>query len=151
MSAAQKRIEKELQDITQDPPPNISAKLKNEGETHAWIATLTGPEESPHAGGSFHLDIRLPIDYPFKAPKVTFSTRIFHPNVSTGGHVALSILNDAWSPALTVEKVLLSVSSLLSDPNPNDPLNQEAAKLFTQDHAAYDEIAREWTRKYATP
>ena len=83
-----------------------------------WVSTIAGPKGSPYEGGVFYLDIQFPSDYPFKPPKVTFSTRIYHCNITSQGAICLDILKDNWSPALSVSKVLLSVSSLLTDPNP---------------------------------
>ena len=68
-----------------------------------------GPEESPYTGGVFFLDIHFPADYPFKPPKVSFTTRIYHCNINSNGGICLDILKDQWSPALTISKVLLSV------------------------------------------
>ena len=45
--------------------------------------------------------------------------------------------------------VLLSVCSLLTDPNPDDPLVPEIARLYKSDKAKHDAQAKEWTRKYA--
>lgn len=115
-----------------------------------WQATILGPPETPFANGVFILEIWFPIDYPFKPPKVKFKTRIYHPNVNSEGAICLDILKDAWSPALTVSKVLLSISSLLADPNPDDPLVTEIADQYKRDRAKYDSVAREYTRKYAT-
>ena len=86
---------------------------------------ISGPEKSPFEGGLFALDINFPNDYPFKPPKVRFETRICHPNVNSSGNICMDVLKDSWSPALTTSKVLLSITSLLCDPNPDDPLDPE--------------------------
>lgn len=114
-----------------------------------WNATIMGPTDSPYAGGVFMVKIHFPVDYPFKPPKVEFTTRLYHPNVNAHGSICLDILKDQWSPALTISKVLLSICSLLTDPNPDDPLVPEIAHLYKTDKAKYDETARQWTTKYA--
>lgn len=60
--------------------------------------------ESPYSGGVFFLSIHFPTDYPFKPPKVNFTTRIYHPNINSNGSICLDILRDQWSPALTISK-----------------------------------------------
>eukprot|EP00004_Rigifila_ramosa_P026259 TRINITY_DN80_c0_g1_i3.p1 TRINITY_DN80_c0_g1~~TRINITY_DN80_c0_g1_i3.p1 ORF type:complete len:161 (+),score=41.90 TRINITY_DN80_c0_g1_i3:37-483(+) len=145
---ALKRIQKELQDIQSDPPSNCSAG-PNGNDLFAWQATIMGPQDSPYAGGVFFLNIHFPADYPFKPPKLQFTTRIYHPNINANGGICLDILKDQWSPALTVSKVLLSLCSLLCDPNPDDPLVPEIAQLYKADKARYEATAKEWTRKYA--
>ena len=101
-----------------------------------------GPEDSPYSGGVFFLNIHFPADYPFKPPKVSFTTRIYHCNINANGGICLDILKDQWSPALTISKVLLSICSLLTDPNPDDPLNSQAAGLLRDDLPAYEERCR---------
>lgn len=81
-----------------------------------------GPPDSPYSGGVFFLLIHFPTDYPFKPPKVNFTTKIYHPNINSNGSICLDILRDQWSPALTISKVLLSICSMLTDPNPGLPL-----------------------------
>lgn len=105
--------------------------------------------DSPYSGGVYFLTIHFPTDYPFKPPKISFTTRIYHPNINSNGSICLDILRDQWSPALTVSKVLLSICSLLTDPNPDDPLVPEIAQTYKTNRQRYDETAREWTRKYA--
>lgn len=116
---ALKRIKKELEDLKRDPPAQCSAGPVSEDLFH-WQATIMGPPDSPYQGGVFFLTIHFPTDYPFKPPKVAFTTRIYHPNINSNGSICLDILRSQWSPALTISKVLLSICSLLTDPNPDD-------------------------------
>jgi len=148
MGSATKRINKELQDLSKDPPSTCSAGPLNDDIFH-WQSTIMGPKDSPYEGGIFFLNIHFPTDYPFKPPKVQFTTKIYHCNVNNNGSICLDILQSQWSPALTISKVLLSVCSLLTDPNPDDPLVPEIARLYKSDKGKHDETAKEWTRKYA--
>ncbi|XP_040602688.1 ubiquitin-conjugating enzyme E2 D4 isoform X2 [Mesocricetus auratus] len=102
-----------------------------------WQATIMGPNDSPYQGGVFFLTIHFPTDYPFKPPKVAFTTKIYHPNINSNGNICLDILRSQWSPALTVSKVLLSICSLLCDPNPDDPLVPEIAHTYKADREKY--------------
>jgi ubiquitin-conjugating enzyme E2 D/E len=150
MAAAKKRLKKELQDISKDPPPNCSAGPSKEKNTiNEWTATIMGPSKSPYEGGVFFLQINFPPDYPFKPPKVKFTTKIYHPNINKNGGICLDILKDQWSPALTISKVLLSICSLLTDPNPDDPLVTDIAKLYLENREKYNATAKLWTQKYA--
>ena len=144
-----KRIQKEHQDLSKDAPENCSAGSRGDN-LFIWDATIIGPTESPYAGGLFKLEIHFPSDYPFKPPKVTFLTKIYHPNINSYGNICLDILKDQWSPALTVSKVLLSICSLLNDPNPKDPLVPDIAHLYEKDRAKYEENATSWTMRYAS-
>lgn len=152
MSSALKRIAKEYADIQKDPPANCSAGPdpdRKPQDMHFWVAQILGPAGSPYEGGIFSLKIEFPKDYPFKPPKVQFTTKVYHCNINDKGGICLDILKDNWSPALTISKVLLSICSLLTDPNPNDPLVPEIAKQYKENRALHDKTAREWTRKYA--
>uniref|UniRef100_A0A8C4QIF8 E2 ubiquitin-conjugating enzyme n=1 Tax=Eptatretus burgeri TaxID=7764 RepID=A0A8C4QIF8_EPTBU len=111
------KIQKELAEITLDPPPNCSAGPKGDN-MYEWRSTILGPPGSVYEGGVFFLDITFTPEYPFKPPKVTFRTRIYHCNINSQGVICLDILKDNWSPALTISKVLLSICSLLTDANP---------------------------------
>merc|ERR1711991_147668 len=109
-----------------------------------------GPDGTPYEGGLFFLDIAFPKDYPFQPPKVSFRTKIYHCNINSSGSICLDILKDQWSPALSISRVLLSITSLLNEPNPDDPLVGNIAQQYRSDRKAHDAVAREWTRKYAT-
>ncbi|XP_002129800.2 ubiquitin-conjugating enzyme E2-17 kDa-like [Ciona intestinalis] len=147
---ALRRIKKELKDLEKDGPCNCTAAPAGEGgDLFQWEAMIMGPVDSPYEGGAFYLKIQFPIDYPFKPPKVVFTTKIYHPNINSTGNICLDILRSQWSPALNVSKVLLSISSLLCDPNPGHPLVPEIAKLYVDNREKYLQNAIEWTRKYA--
>jgi ubiquitin-conjugating enzyme E2 D/E len=147
---AQKRITTELKELQRDPPSNCSAGPVGD-DIFNWEGCIVGPEGTPFHGGMFKLSIQFPVDYPFRAPHMKFKTKIYHPNINSSGLICLDILKDKWSPALTISKVLLSISSLLSDPNPDDPFVAEIANLYKQDRAAYEEKALMWTLQYAIP
>jgi ubiquitin-conjugating enzyme E2 D/E len=145
---ALKRLAKELADLRKDPPPNCSAGPQGD-DLLSWQATIMGPVGSPYQGGVFFLKIQFPLDYPFKPPKCWFTSRIYHPNINANGGICLDILKDQWSPALTISKVLLSICSLLTDPNPDDPLVTDIANMYKNDKEQYNRIAKEFTEKYA--
>ncbi|VDP17635.1 unnamed protein product [Soboliphyme baturini] len=146
---ALRRLSKELAEITNDPPPNCSAGPKG-NDMYEWVGTILGPPKSVYEGGIFFLDIHFPQDYPFKPPKIMFQTRIYHCNINKSGTICLDILKDKWSPALTISKVLLSISSLLTDCNPQDPLVSQIAVQYLENREEHDRIARAWTKAYAT-
>ncbi|KAG5397603.1 hypothetical protein IGI04_019417, partial [Brassica rapa subsp. trilocularis] len=125
---AMQRIEKEFKDMTSKD--SLYSIGRDSNNLFKWNAMIQGPEGTPYAGGMFSIDIKFPKNYPFTAPKFTFKTRIYHPNINSEGSICLDILKDKWSPPLTVEKVLLSITSLLADPNPDDPLVGEIGELF---------------------
>ena len=111
---------------------------------------LEGPPQTPYQNGIFLFSIIFPEDYPFKPPTFIFKTKIFHPNISEDGKVSIDILQDQWSPALMLfDKIILSVQSILNDPNPNDFLNKEAAKLFIENKEKYEETVIEYVKQFA--
>ena len=145
---ALQRIQKEHQNLMSDPPANCSAGPMAD-DMFRWQATLLGPTESPYENGVFFLEINFPAEYPYKPPRIHFSTKIYHPNINSNGGICLDILKDQWSPALTISKVLLSICSLLNDPNPDDPLVPSIAELYIKNKELYIINARAWTLQYA--
>ena len=143
-----KHTNKELSDLARDPPAQCSASPVGDDMFH-WQVTIMGPNNSPCQDGVFFLIIHFPTDYPFKPPKVAFTIRIYHPNINSNDSICLDILRSQWSPALTISKVLLSICSLLWDPNPYDSLVPEIARIYKTDGDKYNRISQEWTQKYA--
>eukprot|EP00756_Hemistasia_phaeocysticola_P011135 Hpha_TRINITY_DN15091_c0_g1::TRINITY_DN15091_c0_g1_i1::g.126045::m.126045/K10580/UBE2N, BLU, UBC13; ubiquitin-conjugating enzyme E2 N len=142
------RIVKETEKLAKEPPEGISAAPSRENPRYFQIA-VQGPSSSAYEGGVFNLELFLPEEYPMVPPKVRFLTRIWHPNVDKLGRICLDILKDKWSPALQIRTVLLSIQALLSAPNPDDPLNNEAAEQWKQDERAALAKAKDYTVRYA--
>ena len=147
---SQRRIEKELMELRRDPPSSCSAGPTGD-DLFKWDGCIFGPDESPYSGGVFKLSIQFPVDYPFRPPHVQFKTPIYHPNINSAGLICLDILKGQWSPALTISKVLLSITSLLTDPNPDDPFVPHIARQYKTNRLEYEMRAREWTLLYAQP
>lgn len=143
------RISRELAELRRDPPSNCSAGPVSDHSMFEWEGVIMGPADSPFQGGAFQVAIQFPAEYPFKPPYIKFKTRIYHPNINGAGQICLDILKGNWSPVLTIGKVLLSISSLLTDPNPDDPFVADIAKQYKTNRAAYDAEARRWTQLYA--
>ncbi|XP_044062033.1 ubiquitin-conjugating enzyme E2-17 kDa-like isoform X1 [Siniperca chuatsi] len=129
---ALKRISKELTDLSRDPPAQCSAGPVGEDMFH-WQATIMGPPDSPYQGGVFFLTIHFPTDYPFKPPKVAFTTRIYHPNINSNGSICLDILRSQWSPALTISKGTTRQLRTGLRNTPCDPLLTAGTNCFSHE------------------
>ncbi|GJF00189.1 ubiquitin-conjugating enzyme E2 [Phanerochaete sordida] len=145
-----KRIHREIADVKKEDLGNITLCPTNDN-LFQWKATIPGPEGSVYEGGVFNVDITLGHDYPFSAPHMTFKTRIYHMNINERGGICIDILKHNWSPALSLFKVILSLSSLLTDPNPRDPLVPSIATEYVRNREQHDRTARQWTQLYARP
>ncbi|XP_009799944.1 SUMO-conjugating enzyme UBC9-like [Nicotiana sylvestris] len=146
---ASKRILKELEAVVKDPPVFCTLGPVAADDLFHWEATIFGPPDSSYACGMFLVTIHFPRDYPFKPPKIRFRTKVFHPNINSSGRICLDVLKEQWSPALTISAMLMSVCSLLTDPNPDDPLVPEIGHMYKTDRNRYETTARTWTRAYA--
>ena len=113
-----KRLKREKMMMEKNPEAEYSAGPLNESDLYRWQATIMGPSDSPFEGGIFLLDVTFPTDYPFKPPKIVCKTKIYHPNINSNGNICLDILKINWSPSLTLNKVLVSLNSLLCDLRP---------------------------------
>ena len=145
----EKRLKRELERLQKDPPPGCRASLISDKNLFEWEAWIEGPESSSYEGGIYRLTLTFPKNYPIKPPNVLCKTKIYHCNINDSGQICLDILKGQWSPVLTISKILLSFQSLLTDPNPDDPLVPDVAKIYRKSKIEHDRIAREWNLKYA--
>ena len=111
-----------------------------------WYSVLKGPDDSPYEGGTFKLKIKIPENYPESPPKVEFETKIMHPNIAGNGDICISLLEPAyWVPTMTIEKVMLSILSLLCDPNPEDAIEPGIGRLYVTDKSKFMSLAANYT------
>ncbi|CAF1349567.1 unnamed protein product [Adineta ricciae] len=140
---AQRRLMRDLRDLTQNPVEGINAAPVSADNIFQWNAILEGPEDSLFEDATFVLTLKFPGDYPNHPPEVKFVTKVFHPNIYMDGSICLDILQHRWSASLDVSTLLVSIRSLLTDPNPASPANSEAAMLYQNHRRDYERRVRE--------
>ncbi|XP_039071976.1 LOW QUALITY PROTEIN: probable ubiquitin-conjugating enzyme E2 C [Hibiscus syriacus] len=134
-TSATQRLQKELMDLMMCGG-DLGVSAFPQGESiFTWIGTIEGGKGTMYEGLSYKVSLHFMSDYPFKPPQVKFETICFHPNVDQFGNICLDILQDQfhfdkWSSAYDCRTILLSVQSLLGDPNPESSLNNYAAALW---------------------
>ncbi|KAL0211099.1 hypothetical protein P9112_009397 [Eukaryota sp. TZLM1-RC] len=142
------RINKEISRLMRDPITGISVTV-DPSNNRSLTAQVAGPPGTPYEGGVFTIEMFLPQNYPMEPPKCRFATDVYHMNIDSLGRICLDILKTDWSPAMQVSTVLLSIQSLLQDPNPEDPLRNDLASIFIANKKQYNENARQHTRQHA--
>lgn len=145
---AKKRLLSELSKISEEDKEVFYIEPK-EDKIMTWEGYIIGPKGTPYETGKFHLNITFPSDYPYNPPLILFKTKIYHPNIHENGAICLDILKDEWSPILTVSKIMYSLSSLMSEPNPDDPLVDSIANEMKSNPDLFLKNARLFTEKYA--
>lgn len=139
-----------------------SIGLENDDDLFLWNVTFEGPESSLYEGGYFKTQLRFPQDYPNSPPEMKFICPMWHPNIYEDGKVCISILHSAgndtmsdetaderWRPILGVESVLLSVISMMNDPNINSPANIDASVQYRDNREAYNQKVRRLAQRAA--
>ena len=135
---AKRRVMRDFKKMRDDPPHGVSA-VPDESDIMKWTAVIFGPEDSCWEGGVFKLALEFTSEYPLLPPKVKFLTPVYHPNVYTNGDICMDILKAQWSPVYDAAALLLSIQSLLADPNPASAANADAAQVFTSNRKLYEE------------
>ncbi|KAI5169752.1 ubiquitin-conjugating enzyme E2 A [Pancytospora epiphaga] len=126
---AKRRLLKDLSTINKENSNMIYAQPL-EDNMFIWVAVIIGPPDTPYENGTFSLVLTFDEGYPNHPPQVSFISKMFHPNVYPNGELCLDIIKNKWSPSYDVLGVLMSVQSLLNDPNNRSPANLEASKLY---------------------
>ncbi|CAL8071290.1 unnamed protein product [Calicophoron daubneyi] len=136
-----KRLQKELMELLMSSPKGITAFPDGENLMR-WLASIHGPEQTVYEGQRYKLSLEFGPNYPYSPPTVRFVSRCYHPNVDDRGTICLDILKEKWSPLLTVENLLVSIRSLLAEPNNESPLNGQAAQLWANQSAFRTEMLK---------
>uniref|UniRef100_A0A0E0K4K3 UBC core domain-containing protein n=1 Tax=Oryza punctata TaxID=4537 RepID=A0A0E0K4K3_ORYPU len=147
---ASRRIARELWQFWLDPPPYCRPGPAPVKDHFHWEVVIDGPAATPYAGGVFPVDVWFPRDYPFRPPKLFFKTKVYHPNIDGKGRMALDIFQDSWSPAFTINTLLMCFVSVLFDPLLDRPTKHCIAKQYKHEYEEYEEKARAWTQKYSS-
>jgi ubiquitin-protein ligase len=133
------RLQKELKDLNKNPVEGFKVELMDENNLYEWQVWMAGAPGTMWEGGIFRAGLKFPEDYPNSPPKMKFLSDFWHPNIYPDGTVCISILHtpdpmnpeeraeETWRPILTVESILVSVTSMLSDPNFSSPANVDAS------------------------
>ena len=149
-------LKKQFKDINQASDLGLSVGLVDENNFYKWSVVIFGPTETIYEGGFFRAILDFPEDYPNNPPKMQFTTKMWHPNIYKDGKVCISILHppgtdkfneqekaeERWRPSLGAEEILLSVISMLNDPNPDSPANIDAAVMFRKNREEYNSKVR---------
>merc|ERR1712238_255932 len=144
------RLTKELNEVGKDDATSGVKAVAVTTDLRQLKGTIDGPIGTCYEGGVFNVHIQIPKQYPFEPPKMKFTTKIWHPNISSQtGAICLDILKDQWSPALTIKTALLSLLALLTSPEATDPQDAEVAKMYKTDKVEFNRTAKFWTDTYA--
>jgi len=148
-TATAKLLQNQLKKIQSDPVEGVAVELSGDN-LYEWKVYIEGPKDTFYSGGIFQLLMKFPNDYPMSPPVVMFTSDFWHPNVYTDGKVCISILHppghdemsgelpgERWLPTQTVTTILLSIISLLSDPNFSSPANVDASVEWRKDKVSY--------------
>ena len=151
MNISTKRIQAELRKVQNSKIDDISLDLFSDNDFTHLKGSFSGFENTPYEGGKYEIDIKIPEDFPFKPPKLTFKTHVWHPNVSSAtGYICLDLLKEGqWAPAVSLINVLTSIKTLLILAQPDDPQDAMVAAQYMRDQKCFEKTASFWNYEYA--
>jgi len=133
-TAAELRLQKDISEL--DTGKTLSVYFPDKNNIVEFIVYCK-PDEGIYKNGCFAFRFKIPPTYPHDPPKVKCETKVFHPNIDEEGNVCLNILREDWKPILSLNAILYGIQYLFLEPNPDDPLNKEAANLYRENKAAF--------------
>lgn len=147
MSSSRKRMDKDVMELMMS---NHTVELI-EDSIQQFHVIFKGPSDTPYAGGMWRIRVELPDQYPIKSPSIGFVNKIYHPNIDEcSGSVCLDVINQTWSPMFGLLNIFENfLPHLLRYSNPSDPLNSEASNLMVKDPKKYNDVVKEYVRRYA--
>uniref|UniRef100_A0A1L8DSR8 Ubiquitin-conjugating enzyme E2-18 kDa n=1 Tax=Nyssomyia neivai TaxID=330878 RepID=A0A1L8DSR8_9DIPT len=145
--AASRRLQKELSDLRASGLKSFRDIVVDETNILVWTGLIV-PDNPPYNKGAFRIEINFPAEYPFKPPKISFKTRIYHPNIDEKGQVCLPIISaENWKPATKTDQVIQALIALVNDPEPEHPLRADLAGEYLNDRKKFMKNAEDFTRK----
>ncbi|KAK6027926.1 ubiquitin--protein ligase [Ostertagia ostertagi] len=146
--ASSRRLQKELSDLKSCGVKAYESVEYNESNLLHWTVLLV-PDKEPYNKGAFKVNIDFPADYPFKPPKITLATKIYHP-ISTirDKFVSLSWTRTIGSRQHEQNK-MMALLALIQEPEPDHPLRADLAEEFSKDRKKFNKTAEEFTKKHA--
>ena len=149
--APNNRLLKELKEIQDAGLTTVRDVTPDESNVKRWTGLLV-PQASPYNKGAFKMELVFPDEYPFKPPKITIVTKIYHPNVDEKGQVCLPIVSaDKWKPATKSIHVINALSVLIDSPNHDHPTRPELSEEYKKDKATFIKNAEDFTRRHSEP
>lgn len=143
MAISTKRVTAEIKKLKKDKMP-FGIEIEPREDIFTWDAKITGGQGTPHEGLTYKILVRIDKeDYPKKPPSIKFMSKIFHPNVYRDGQICIDILQHQWAPTLRIVTALVSIQSMLDDPNPSSPANRDAANLYLKNKELYKKKIKE--------
>jgi ubiquitin-protein ligase len=107
------------------------------------------PEEGYYRHAHVRFSFTVSQEFPHKPPKIKCLTKLFHPNIDLEGNICLNILREDWSPILGIQQIVMGLNFLLTEPNPDDPLNKKAGEMLRTDKSKFDSVVRSTLKGYA--